>query len=325
MSAEQLVSDLIDNALVIAQEKSDLADTYASQAMSAASGTVGLNFSPFDFAPGNIEPPVTIPQNATGVDSALYDSTYDRIQADLSDKFAGFFTEYFPNECDYFAKAQDWLCDVLANGGTGMNASVEDQIWQRDRSRVLKEVNRASREVLATFASRGFPMPPGAAAHQITMLQQRALEESAKASRDVAIKQAEIEIENVRFAVKEAIDLRIKAISAAAEFMKAMALGPEIAARLATSAADAQAKLINAASQYYDARIRVEQLKYDVVKSNATLLTDVGKTNVTLWTDILRAKASTAVAVAGAAGTMAASALNSLNSSASVAVQGETS
>ncbi len=186
MSAEQLVTDIINNAITIANESSANATKYSNDAITASMGFSSASFSGLDFRPAAIEPPVNIPTNATGVDGALYDSTYSQIIADLTGKFAGFFADYFPNECDYLEKAQAQLCDML-DGGAGIPAHVEDQIWQRDRSRVLEDVNRVRDATLATFASRGFPLPPGAAAHTIHLAQSEASNKIAQQSRDVAI------------------------------------------------------------------------------------------------------------------------------------------
>ena len=323
MSAEQLVEDIIMQALATAAEKAELADTYSERAITASMGSSSPVFRPLTFATGNIEPPVSIPTNATGVDGALYGSTYDQIITDLSDKFAGFFSEYFPNECDYLQEAQTKLCEVLA-GGTGIPAHVENQIWQRDRSRVLEDVSRARDDVLSTFAARGFPLPPGAAAHAMRLAEVDAHNKIAQQSRDVAIKHVEILVENIKFAVQQALDYRIKGIQAAGDYIKVLALGPEIAMKLATSAAGAQAQLISAASQYYRNRIAVEELRLDALKFNASGQLESSIAHVRAFSDRLRAQADTLSAAARAAGDQAAAALNAVHASAQVAVQGET-
>ena len=83
-------------------------------------------------------------------------------------------------------------------GEVGIPSPVEDQIWQRDRSRVLADVNRTRDEVMSTFAARGFPLPPGAAAHAVRLAQADANDKIAMQSRDVAIKHVDILIENSR-------------------------------------------------------------------------------------------------------------------------------
>ena len=323
MSAEALVESIINQALATAAEKADLATGYANQAITASSGFSTFAPQQVAFSPRSVEPPVNIPMNAAGVDGALYGSTYDQIITDLSGKFAGFFSEYFPNECDYLQEAQAKLCDML-DGGTGIPAHVENQIWQRDRSRVLEDVGRARDDVLATFASRGFPLPPGAAAHTKRLAEVDANNKIAQQSRDVAIKHVEILIENIKFAIQQALDYRIKGIQAAGDYIRVLALGPEIAMKLATSAAGAQAQLISAASQYYRNRIAVEELKLDVAKFNADARNEAGMNDVREFSNRLRARVETLSAAARAMGDQGASALNAIHASAQIAVQGET-
>lgn len=323
MSAEALVEQIINQALETANAKSQEASEFSDAAITASMGFSSSSFSGLNFAPKAVEPPVTIPMNAAGVDGALYGSTYDQIITDLSDKFANFFSEYFPNECDYLQEAQAKLCEML-DGGSGIPAHVENQIWQRDRSRVLEDVSRARDDVLATFASRGFPLPPGAAAHTMRLAEAEANNKIAQQSRDVAIKHVEILIENIKFAVQQALDYRVKGIQAAGDYIKVLALGPEIAMKLATSAAGAQAQLISAASQYYRNRIAVEELKLDAAKFNADARNEAGMNDVREFSQRLKARTDTLSAAARAAGDQAAAALNAVHASAQVAVQGET-
>jgi len=311
------VQAIIDQALAVGAAKSSEAKAYADQAATAASGFASTNPVQALFTPGNVEPPVLIPTSATGVDSALYNTTYDQIKNDLIGQFSSFFATYFPNECDYLAAAQKRLCEML-NGGTGIPADVEDQIWQRDRSRVLTEVARANQEVIANFASLGYPVPPGAAVHQMQMQQIEAQNKTAQQSRDVAIKQVEIMLENLKFAIQQALDYRIKGIQAAGDYIRTLAIGPEIAMKLATSAADAQAKLISAANTYYGSRIRLEELKFEVEKFNVGMINHAQEVDVREYSERLKARVQVLSSAAQAAGTQAAAALNAVHASAQV-------
>lgn len=323
MSAEQLVENIIDQALRTAAEKSELAGKYSDMAITASMGSASMGFNGFNFTPRNVEPPVSIPVKAAGVDGALYGATYSQIVTDLSNKFAGFFSEYFPNECDYLADAQTKLCEMLA-GSAGVPVHVEEQIWQRDRSRVLTEVGRAQQEIIAGSAARGFPLPTGAALYATHMAQREGQDKLAQQSRDVAIKHVDIVIENIKFAISAALDYRIKGIQAAGEYIKTLALGPEIAMKLATSASGAQAQLITAAASYYRNRIAVEELRLDALKFNASGQLEAGSTNIREFSNRLKAQAETLAAAARAAGDQAAAALNAVHASAGIAVQGET-
>lgn len=322
MSAESYATSIINQALSVAASKASEAASYSSQAAAAASGFASTNPVQALFTPGNVEPPVLIPTSATGVDSALYNTTYDQIKNDLIGQFSTFFATYFPNECDYLAAAQTRLCEML-NGGTGIPADVEDQIWQRDRARVLTEVARANQEVIANFAALGYPVPPGAAAHQMQMQQIEAQNKTSQQSRDVAIKQVEIMLENLKFAIQQALDYRIKGIQAAGDYIRTLAIGPEIAMKLATSAADAQAKLISAANTYYGSRIRLEELKFEIEKYNSGVMNAAQAVDVHEFSERLKARVQVLAAAAQAAGTQAAAALNAVHASAQVAFNEE--
>jgi len=323
MSAEQLVQDIIEQALSTAREKSDAAEEFSARAITASMGSAFPVGHVTGFTPGAVEPNVVIPRNVAGVDGALFGATYDQIVEDMSSQFAAFFTEYFPNECDYLTQAQTRLCEIL-EGKTGIPAHIEDQIWNRDRARVLTEVGRVQQELIAGFAARGFPLPTGAAVHAMQMAQVEAQNKVAQQSRDVAIKHVDILIDNIKFAIGAALDYRIKAIQAAGDYIKTLALGPDIAMKLATSAAGAQAQLITAAAAYYRNRIAVEELRLDAAKFDAGAKTEVSIAHVREFSNRLKAQADTLAAAARAAGDQAAAALNAVHASAGIAVQGET-
>lgn len=252
--------DILNRAITLGNEKADRAEELLDDAVTASLGAARVTPQEPAPTPAIVEPPVTIPMNATGVDSALFNSTYDRIIHDLSDKFAQFLTEFFPVNAGLMNAVEAWLNRAITTGGTGVNADVERQIWQRDRDRITAEANSAGQEAVASWAAKGYPLPPGAAVAAVQEIQRKRTSELNAQSREVALNMFKVEIENVRFAVKTAIDYRTSAIAAAGDYIKAMALGPQLATQLATTASDAQARLISAASTYYNARISVAQL-----------------------------------------------------------------
>ena len=316
MAAEDTINSIINNAIAIAGSKSSEASEFSGDAMRAAEGVVSPGSGGFSFTPNVPDLGVYIPTTAAGLNTGIYETTYDRIKNDLTGAFIKFFATYFPNECDYLAEAQLWLCKVLGPGGTGMAPAVEDQIWERDRNRLLADNARVEDEILVTWAGRKFPLPPGAAAYQVLQNQQDSSTKIAQASRDVAIKQADIEIENIRFAVKMALEYRIGAVQAAAEYIKALALGPEIASRLALGAINAQATLIDAAANYYRARVSVEELRLRALISNGELSMQNSAQFVAAFTARSNNMTQAATAAAQSAGYQASAALNSLHSGA---------
>ena len=217
------------------------------------------------------EPDVFIPTHADEASLEMFDTQWDKITDKLAGMYADFIRRYFPNECDYLGHAQHWICDTLTKGGTGINPAVERQIWDRDRSRLLAEADRAEQEAMSTFAARGFPMPPGALHGAVRRIRAETRDKLAQASRDVAIKQAEMEVENVRFAVDKALSLYGVVMDAAKNFITAMATGADTSAQLLPSVTDSQSKLISAANEYYRSRISVEELRLKAATTAAEL------------------------------------------------------
>jgi hypothetical protein len=315
-------TEIIENALELSQENAEAADEAASDAMQAASG-----FSFFDQAypswtPGAVEPAVYIPTTAQETDPFWrYESTKQELTQWLADLFTTFFTTYYPLATDAFDEGMAWVTNTITNGGTGIPAAVEDQIWQRDRDRILRSSLQAQNSAYADFAARGFSLPPGSLTAQLEKIRTEGLLKLAEVSRDAAIKQAEIEIENIRFAVKLAIDTRLKAIEVACDYIKAMALGPEIATKLVDKTQDAQARLIAATADYYRARLARDELS---LKAWATLMEQKGKdgsTNITGWNQGIDAKVRAAVGAADSYGKVASAALSALTSIVSVSTQ----
>lgn len=310
------VGTILDRAISVGDAKATEAKAAADTAMMAALGYSTLVSPTVSTDISVVEPAVYIPTAASGVDTALYNSTYDKIQHDLTTQFANFFTQFFPLNPTLMAQVEAWLYNAIVNGGSGINASVEDQIWQRDRDRLNAAASAAADEAVAQWAAKGFPLPPGAAVAAVTQIQRDRDIKIGESSRDRAIKSWEMEYENVKFAIQQAIDLRVKAVQAAADYIRALALAPQMATQMATAALGAQAQLISAASQYYNARIKVAEMKLEKDKTNATMYLTAGEKTFDGFNARIQNQTNAAVAVAQSLGTQAASALNAVNASA---------
>lgn len=308
--------DILNRAIDLGNEKAEKAEDLVDDAITASLGNSRVNVQPTPDTPAIVEPDVTIPRNANGLDVALFNSTYDRIIRDLSDKYANFLIEFFPINAGLMNAVEQWLQNAIANGGTGVNAEVEDAIWQRDRDRFNAEAAAAIDQTVAQWAAKGFPLPPGAAVAAVQMIEQKRTADINNQSREIAINAFKTEIENVRFAIKAAIDYRTAAIAAAGDYIRALALGPQLATQLATAASDAQARLISAASTYYNARINVAQLaqQKNLTITEYNLRAALQESGNTVSYSQLRAQ--TAMAGAQSLGQQAAAALNSVNATA---------
>ncbi len=93
------------------------------------------------------------------------------------------------------------VLQTMLAGGTGLTPAVETAIWERARAREDQIGLKAIREVADEFASRGFTLPPGMLQGAILSVLDENNKKISSLSRDVAIKQAELEQHNREFAL----------------------------------------------------------------------------------------------------------------------------
>jgi hypothetical protein len=95
--------------------------------------------------------------------------------------------------------------DIWVNGAaTGLSPAVEQAIWDRGRAREVTASSRKMGESIRTFAARGFTKPPGALNLDIQQTLQDSQSLLSSQSRDVMIKQADLEQSNQKFAFETA-------------------------------------------------------------------------------------------------------------------------
>lgn len=309
------VQAIIDNAILTAQNKANLADAYTGVAMNIASAPPVIAADALRVDPVRA-PNVAIPSRATGIDLSVFDSVNTKIIEDLSGRFLNFLNEYFPPNRAMMEAVESWITNAITNGGTGVNATVEGRIWQRDRDRITREASASIEQASAQWASRGFPLPPGALVSAVQSIEQSRQTAVAAVSREAAIKAFETEVENVRFAITQAVDYRTKAISAAGDYIRALAVAPQLASSMAGQSSDAQARLISAASGFYNAQINAQEASNRVAmfSSEGALKARISNQEATMKYAGLRT--DSAMAAAQSLGTQAAAALNAVSATA---------
>ena len=90
-------------------------------------------------------------------------------------------------------------------GGNGIPAAVEQAMWDRAAGREDLDTSRQVAEAFSEFSSRGFTAPPGMLAARTDAIREESAIKKQGLNRDIAIRMAEISVENVRFAVEQGI------------------------------------------------------------------------------------------------------------------------
>jgi hypothetical protein len=306
------VAGVFNLAWELANQRALEAKELAGDAVDRATNPERLPTAPTIYSPIIPTAPVLDSPMTSSEAAALFKENADKVTADLTTGFSQFLSDYF-GELPEFAAAQAWLLKALTTGGTGMSATAENQIFERERSRILNDAARAEEELVSTWAARRYPTPPGALRAQMARLGKESNDKLAAAARDVAVQQAGYEIENTRFAVTAAINLRTGAIAAAGEYMRALALGPQLGVTLTTSLVDAQAKIASTLTSFYQAQVTAAEIPLRVSTTNAEMVMRTNEANQKAGIEAMNQRVSATMAAAQSLGVQAAAALNSLH------------
>lgn len=320
MSAETVIDDIITAAQAMASTTITKAIGYTDTAQTAAVVVTDLDAIPVPERPDLLVPTFTPdPDQAEDKFRTTFNALFDSLGPDFDDKLDTFIARFFPviDAC-LQSSIDTWICNTINNGATGIPTDVENQIWERSRARELKDFGRKQDELVSQWAERGFFLPSGALFDAQQEAQRDLTERIATHSRDVAIKQAEIQIETIKFAVAEGIKLRLGALAVAVDYLKAWLDVGKIAVEYANGILRARTSFYSALSAYYDALIGAERLVYDWGRDHAALTVEQQKAFVGLVNSNTDARVRAAITAAQTVGTIGAAALAAQNSMAHV-------
>jgi len=133
---------------------------------------------------------ITIPE----FDSELGDIDLDGIP--LPDDFSW---EESPYNSEIWNTFLTTVRDNIIEGGTGLSPEVEQAIYDRALRRQDTANDQAFQEAEKYFASRGFPLPPGAMASRINEITTEILKVKTDVNEQVLVSQAELAQKNTHF------------------------------------------------------------------------------------------------------------------------------
>ncbi len=93
------------------------------------------------------------------------------------------------------------------HGGTGLAPAVEQGIWDRARDRETQAALAREQEVVRGAEALGFPLPSGVMVGQLADARREYHDKLSSLSRDIAVKQAELEQQNVQASLQLAVQL----------------------------------------------------------------------------------------------------------------------
>lgn len=258
------------------------------------------------------EPTLAIPSSIdTSTILATFDAETTALIAEFSGKVTSFLTTHFPSDQENYDAAETWLRAALANPH-GLPTAVAAQLYTDEHDKHTADAARASDAVVAAFAARRFPLPPGAAASAVLQIQQKAQDLSAETGRKITI----MSVEQLRWVVDKVIGLRQMAQAAALDYAKLMTQGPAIAASVTGIGYDAQTKLIGAVSSFYGARTEAAKVINAASQFNAAATQDAAIKNQAADLTLIEDRVKALMVEIQAIAQMATSLFNNVHASA---------
>jgi hypothetical protein len=95
----------------------------------------------------------------------------------------------------------------LAAGGYGIEPGDEVGLWERARDREAASSGAEVQALARDFASRGFMVPPGSMFGALEGIRAKAMDAAATLSRDVALKRADLYVQNRQFTIQQVKEL----------------------------------------------------------------------------------------------------------------------
>lgn len=330
MASEDYIGEIIDNAVDIAYNKEQKVDIWCNAAWNkydipspptAIDSAAGINDIAFPTA-------LTVPAvaGADGIietikelNSSLFIDSADQVVQKVTSMLAGYISVYFPSFQSEMGV--DELRSVLATRGHRLTPVYEQQAFARAKGRVIGEQMRLEAQARSEFASRGYPVPPGALMAQLNAVRAESLGKVVEVGTDIALKQEELAAQTYIAVLGQALQYRTQAANASGQYLQTLitSIMRQSGAESYASILAARNQLLSATSSMYNtissaaeakARLKFEQEKLKRDNWQVEVQGDIA-----LTTD----RSHVSVQAANAMAQVAAAALSSVNSVASLA------
>lgn len=161
---------------------------------------------------------------------------------------------------DLLTELQSKLLGDLQNGGYGIETADEVALFNRARDRELEAAMMEVDEIRRSAAARGFPLPPGELYIAEQKAQQALQNKLSGVNRDIALKRADMYVENRRFAMEQTKNVEQILIG----FHNSI---QERALNYAKLTLDAAIRIYEAQLQRYNARLEAYKAEAQVFES----------------------------------------------------------
>lgn len=156
------------------------------------------------------------------------------------------------------------LHSFIVDQGTALRPEIENAIYERSKGKVSAEFRRARDGAFAEAAKRGLTLPDGAVFSAVRQARLAGADANARAAVEIAVKQAEMEQQNIQFAITTSNQLRATALQAATAYHQSLV-------SINGQAVDVAKMVVNNIIEMHSAAIKVYSVKLELYKADASV------------------------------------------------------
>ena len=291
-----------------AEDTLSRAQSMANRIGSFTPGSTKVNFN-YDPSSPNIDDVPTIGE-------LLPSDTSASTVAFLNEQTDKWMDRYFPNlsSCSKYS-AEEWACGVLTGDDPlNLNREAFEETWRMARDQAFKQSSSEKAQIRADFsANRGFTIPQGAMMGAMINAEVRASNAIAEVNRAEAIRETQIKLDLVKYAVSVSAQLKMGMLQALASFYNQWVGVLDRDTDLAAARARAYDSLTSALANQYRVELGWEELRYKAAAGKASA--EEATNRMMLQEGDVRASMNAAVASAADAFAKASSAAANAQSS----------
>lgn len=181
----------------------------------------------------------------------------------------------------------------LTNGGYGIEPDDEDALWMRARDRAESSGRLAMQEALSRAASSGFVLPQGAHVAMVDRARRAVMDAMQEANREIALKRADMYVENRKFTIQEVRQYEQIAIALYNAVQERALNAARALVEMGIAVYDASVRNYSAqlegyrvTAQVFESRVRAELAKAELYKAQIEaekLRSDFNRSKVELY------------------------------------------
>lgn len=190
----------------------------------------------------------------------------------------------------------------LGDEPLGMSNLVWDAIWQRGADKEDLADFQARKLAMREFGSRGFELPPGALVARTSEIIQKNRAAKAELNREQVVKQAEIEVEQVRFGITNTIEWEKTLIQEHSQYEQRKLEAAKAVVEMGIALLSAKVSLYNAEVVMFNMQLEVyknlieaDKLKlesYRIQVDSQRIITEADKNRASVYAEMVKAVVS---------------------------------